>query len=88
MLSLCPPVTHSNTSTNAAVLRSKMIELTMIFELGNSEMIQAYSTTRALSPQRLPTIRASDSNGSLGKTRLSNAECEDAVVAGNAPQAT
>ncbi|TQE10996.1 hypothetical protein C1H46_003411 [Malus baccata] len=49
----------------------------------NSGRIQI-KTTR---PQRLSTIRASDSDGSLGKTRLSDAECEAAVVAGNAPQA-
>ncbi|CAN6720906.1 unnamed protein product [Malus baccata var. baccata] len=49
----------------------------------NSGRIQIKTT----SPQRLSTIRASDSDGSLGKTRLSDAECEAAVVAGNAPQA-
>ncbi|KAM0976486.1 hypothetical protein FF1_019459 [Malus domestica] len=49
----------------------------------NSGRIQI-KTTR---PQRLFSIRASDGDGSIGKTRLSDAECEAAVVAGNPPQA-
>lgn len=38
-------------------------------------------------PQRLFTVRASEGDGPIGKTRLSDAECEAAVVAGNVPHA-
>lgn len=38
-------------------------------------------------PPRVFTVRAGDGDGSAGKTRLSDADCEAAVVAGNVPQA-
>lgn len=38
-------------------------------------------------PPRIFTVRAGDGDGSVGKTRLSDAECEAAVVAGNVPLA-
>ncbi|KAL6217104.1 hypothetical protein ACLB2K_010321 [Fragaria x ananassa] len=38
-------------------------------------------------PLRRLIVRAADGDGQVGKTRMSDAECEAAVVAGNVPQA-